>query len=578
MACHIRIASETAKFGQPEVKLGLIPGLRRHAAAPAARRPGRALQLLLTGDMIDAQEAFRIGLVNRVVAGRRAARRGDGDDAAMLANAPLARRGVHRGRSTRRRLPLDDALDARGDGVRAPRRDRRQARRNARVSREARPDSRARERRRAARLDRASSIRDFRNLEHVELALPATGSSSSARTVRGRRTCSRRSTTCSCCDRCAARATGPRPVRRRRRFTSARTSTRRRVPRDRRRLRARRRSASACGSTAPCRATERRARRAAVGDVLARRRRADRRRARRAAPLSRHHARADVARYLAALQRYRAALAARNAALRSAARPARARASPTRARRTPRGLGTARSPSTARRSGASGARGSRRWRATRDALPRDRRETPRADALRSALAASDDPRCGAGARARGEARARPAPRAHARRSASRRSGHHAATDARAAGLRLGRPAADGRDRAPPARGGDVARAPRRARRSSCSTIRSPSSTRGARRASSTLLAREGLGQTILAVPRESDIPSGLTPLARFRIAAGVVRPPTRERSHERTQEEAPRPSADRRGRASASAGSTDRVEQAASFPNGRSSSARRSRR
>ncbi|HKN68751.1 MAG TPA: enoyl-CoA hydratase-related protein, partial [Gemmatimonadaceae bacterium] len=68
MACQIRIASDAAKFGQPEVKLGLIPGYGGTQRLPRLVGRGRALQLLLTGEMIDAQEAFRIGLVNRVVA------------------------------------------------------------------------------------------------------------------------------------------------------------------------------------------------------------------------------------------------------------------------------------------------------------------------------------------------------------------------------------------------------------------------------------------------------------------------------------------------------------------------------
>ncbi len=67
MACHIRIASESAKFGQPEVKLGIVPGYGGTQRLPRLVGKGRALQLLLTGEMIDAAEAHRIGLVNRVV-------------------------------------------------------------------------------------------------------------------------------------------------------------------------------------------------------------------------------------------------------------------------------------------------------------------------------------------------------------------------------------------------------------------------------------------------------------------------------------------------------------------------------
>src|ERR1044071_3995613 len=67
MACHIRIASENAKFGQPEVKLGIAPGYGGTQRLPRLVGKGVAMQLILTGEMIDAQEAYRIGLVNRVV-------------------------------------------------------------------------------------------------------------------------------------------------------------------------------------------------------------------------------------------------------------------------------------------------------------------------------------------------------------------------------------------------------------------------------------------------------------------------------------------------------------------------------
>jgi enoyl-CoA hydratase len=90
MACHVRVASENAKFGQPEVKLGLIPGYGGTQRLPRLVGKGRALQLLLTGEMIDAQEAFRIGLVNRVVAANELLSAANAMMRAMLANAPLA--------------------------------------------------------------------------------------------------------------------------------------------------------------------------------------------------------------------------------------------------------------------------------------------------------------------------------------------------------------------------------------------------------------------------------------------------------------------------------------------------------
>jgi enoyl-CoA hydratase len=67
LACHIRIASENAKFGQPEVNLGIIPGYGGTQRLARLVGRGRAMELILTGNQIDAQEALRIGLVNKVV-------------------------------------------------------------------------------------------------------------------------------------------------------------------------------------------------------------------------------------------------------------------------------------------------------------------------------------------------------------------------------------------------------------------------------------------------------------------------------------------------------------------------------
>ena len=110
MSCHLRIASDSAKFGQPEVKLGIVPGYGATQRLPRLVGKGRALQLLLTGEMIDAAEALRIGLVNQVVPAAElldAARR---MLSAILAQGPLAVahciEAVDRGLD----LPLDDGL------------------------------------------------------------------------------------------------------------------------------------------------------------------------------------------------------------------------------------------------------------------------------------------------------------------------------------------------------------------------------------------------------------------------------------------------------------------------------------
>ena len=90
MACHIRIAAESAKFGQPEVKLGIGPGYGGTARLPRLVGRGRALELLLTGGMIEAAEAHRIGLVNRVVPAEQLLPEADAMARTILENGPLA--------------------------------------------------------------------------------------------------------------------------------------------------------------------------------------------------------------------------------------------------------------------------------------------------------------------------------------------------------------------------------------------------------------------------------------------------------------------------------------------------------
>src|SRR5262245_41339854 len=90
MACTIRITVEHAKFGQPEVKLGLLPGGGGTQRLPRLVGKGRALQLILSGGMISAQEAFRIGLVNEVVPAKDLIARAEAILKEIAANAPIA--------------------------------------------------------------------------------------------------------------------------------------------------------------------------------------------------------------------------------------------------------------------------------------------------------------------------------------------------------------------------------------------------------------------------------------------------------------------------------------------------------
>jgi enoyl-CoA hydratase/carnithine racemase len=92
MACTIRIAVDSARFGQPEVKLGLLPGGGGTQRLPRLVGKGRALQLILSGEMIGAQEAYRIGLVNEVVAAANLIGRAEEILKQISVNAPVALR------------------------------------------------------------------------------------------------------------------------------------------------------------------------------------------------------------------------------------------------------------------------------------------------------------------------------------------------------------------------------------------------------------------------------------------------------------------------------------------------------
>lgn len=90
MACTIRVASEHAKFGQPEVKLGLLPGGGGTQRMPRLVGKGRALQIILSGEIISAQEAYRIGLVNEVVPVTDVITRSEAILKQIFSNAPIA--------------------------------------------------------------------------------------------------------------------------------------------------------------------------------------------------------------------------------------------------------------------------------------------------------------------------------------------------------------------------------------------------------------------------------------------------------------------------------------------------------
>jgi enoyl-CoA hydratase len=90
MACTIRLATEDAKFGQPEVKLGVIPGAGGTQRLPRLVGKGLALQLILSGGTISAQEAYRIGLVNEVVPRAELIARAEAILKQINSNAPLA--------------------------------------------------------------------------------------------------------------------------------------------------------------------------------------------------------------------------------------------------------------------------------------------------------------------------------------------------------------------------------------------------------------------------------------------------------------------------------------------------------
>lgn len=110
MACTLRVAGEKARFGQPEVKLGLIPGFGGTQRLGRLVGRGSALELLLTGEMIDAREAHRLGLVNRVVPQDQVMAEARKLLATILERGPLAVRYILEATHQGLEMPLEDGL------------------------------------------------------------------------------------------------------------------------------------------------------------------------------------------------------------------------------------------------------------------------------------------------------------------------------------------------------------------------------------------------------------------------------------------------------------------------------------
>jgi enoyl-CoA hydratase len=109
MACHVRVASENARLGTPEVKLGIMCGYAGTQRLPRLVGKGRALEILLTGEMVEAAEAHRIGLVNKVVPKDKLLVEAEALLRKMLANGPVSLRFTIEAVNAGLEMPLDEA-------------------------------------------------------------------------------------------------------------------------------------------------------------------------------------------------------------------------------------------------------------------------------------------------------------------------------------------------------------------------------------------------------------------------------------------------------------------------------------
>ncbi|MGO9864893.1 MAG: enoyl-CoA hydratase-related protein [Terriglobales bacterium] len=115
LACTMRLASENARLGQPEVKLGMIPGYGGTQRLARLVGKGRAMQMVLSGETITAQEAHRMGLVNEVTAAAELVPRAEAIAAKIIANAPLAVRYAMEAVNQGMEMPLAEGLKLEAD-------------------------------------------------------------------------------------------------------------------------------------------------------------------------------------------------------------------------------------------------------------------------------------------------------------------------------------------------------------------------------------------------------------------------------------------------------------------------------
>lgn len=110
MACHMRIMADRARIGQPETNLGIIPGWGGTQRLPRLVGPAKAIELILTGDLINAQEAFRLGLANKVVPAGQVLQEAKGLAKKIASKSALTNRAVLQSVVNGLRLPIEEGL------------------------------------------------------------------------------------------------------------------------------------------------------------------------------------------------------------------------------------------------------------------------------------------------------------------------------------------------------------------------------------------------------------------------------------------------------------------------------------